>query len=471
MRKIAISYSPIGQLDRDKVLACIPGPASERPCGFMDAGVVISPLVVKLPFDTKPRSELIVVAWFAIDEPISQKIQVLINPSVEEKNLLWNTTSPLDFDKALTLIHHPKLIDISPNQAFKLIPCRIPKPWGEEVWFSGIEERGISQVELSTGKTFDLPLLLQALGPQATANGKPPILLKILEPKPNPLTGSLYYELHKEKQEVYIVSQINPKSWPNGTGRMKYGISKTKRDNFRSEQEFLDAFQSTCLAYEKTRQNIDEKINEFKILENIMPEQTISDEKWEQWNQMLPSALRQEDEQLRQEIESFVGWLDLKIGDVVQVETLVPHSLQYGITVIEFQTPVYERLIITFNQKVLTQNHWDIEKAFEIMKPAYPELKPLEKVFQNESLIIEKAVDFSDFDVLRIKQFTHEYHLELVAVGHTMIFALNSPLQVHGQTSLSLMPGESCFIPTGASKLLITTDNPDCTWLLGREKI
>jgi len=54
-------------------------------------------------------------------------------------------------------------------------------------------------------------------------------------------------------------------------------------------------------------------------------------------------------------------------GDCVEVKPGVPHSLRRGVEVIEFQTPVYERLILAASQPVQTQNHWDSAAAAEAM--------------------------------------------------------------------------------------------------------
>ena len=67
----------------------------------------------------------------------------------------------------------------------------------------------------------------------------------------------------------------------------------------------------------------------------------------------------------RRSMQAFTGSRALRKGDVVQVAPHVPHSLQQGVQVFEFQTPTYERNIISFNQKVLTQDHWDSDYAIE----------------------------------------------------------------------------------------------------------
>ena len=79
----------------------------------------------------------------------------------------------------------------------------------------------------------------------------------------------------------------------------------------------------------------------------------------------LPEALRQEEKEPRQKAYAFIGRVSVEVGDVVTFPALQVHSLQHGIRVIEFQTPHYERLIVMFAQKVLTQNHWDTDRAMD----------------------------------------------------------------------------------------------------------
>ena len=43
------------------------------------------------------------------------------------------------------------IVDI--GSALPLAPVYIPKPWGQEIWFSGIERRGLSGVSSATGVT------------------------------------------------------------------------------------------------------------------------------------------------------------------------------------------------------------------------------------------------------------------------------------------------------------------------------
>ncbi|MEM7365774.1 MAG: hypothetical protein AAF525_17280, partial [Pseudomonadota bacterium] len=68
-------------------------------------------------------------------------------------------------------------LDIRPVHLLHTWPLssvRIPKPWGEEIWFTGIEARGVSHV-------LDTPLhwLLHVAGDLFDASSQPPLLLKI----------------------------------------------------------------------------------------------------------------------------------------------------------------------------------------------------------------------------------------------------------------------------------------------------
>jgi mannose-6-phosphate isomerase class I len=84
-----------------------------------------------------------------------------------------------------------------------------------------------------------------------------------------------------------------------------------------------------------------------------------------QWQREIDPRLLKREEVLRKAMNSFSALRDLRPGDVVQVHPHTPHSLQHGVRVIEFQTPHYERYILSFAQKVVTQDHWDTEKALD----------------------------------------------------------------------------------------------------------
>ena len=471
MRKISLGLTEHKQLIPDTMVVCIPGAPYERPYGVSGDAVVLSPLVIKLPFDQKLRHELIAISWFKGNDSYPFQMQILVDPTKEEKRLLWNTTSKPTFEAFKELLDHPKIQDLTPNRAFKLTPVNIPKPWGQEVWFTGIEERGVSRVELIPGESIILPIILSTLGKGATSNTtSPPILLKILDPKPNPKTGSLYFELHQEKQEVYIVSKVHPEAWPTGKGRMKYGIDQKQRLKFPSQDDFKDAFKQLCLDYEACRSEVELEFDKRRHLAGLGPKDQIPEPLLETWHKSLPPGLAQKEATLQNQLDNLTGWLNLSVGDVVKVQKTVPHSLQYGITVIEFQTPVYERFIITFNQKVLTQDHWDIDAAFDIMTIEEPKPQTLKSITDNDTVLLEEAVSFESFDVIRVSQRKETYTLDLSDFGHAIIFALKGKLQVIGMSALALDTGEACFIPAAVALLNIRAEDHETVWLLGREK-
>jgi len=251
-------------------------------------------------------------------------------------------------------------IDLS--QPLSLGTCHIPKPWGQEIWYTGIEERGVCTVE-----QIPLPYFLEASSLIGASSGVTPILLKILDPVNTEVTGDLYFELHLEKREVYVVTHIDEGAWPDGKGKIRYGFSTTKRNEYSDDQAFAEAYLAAVKAYQRIR--------------------TIIDNNPESANM----TMLQQESDLRIEMDSFTATRDLNVGDVIRVNPLVPHSLQHGVRVIEFQTPHYERLILSFAQKVLTQSHWDTEEAMKIV-----DLNPTE--FNDHDLV----ADFEEFTVERI---------------------------------------------------------------------
>ena len=49
-------------------------------------------------------------------------------------------------------------------------------------------------------------------------------------------------------------------------------------------------------------------------------------------------------------VQAFMNPVPLRVGDAVTIPPRVPHSLQKGVHVIEFQTPVFERKILAAGQ-------------------------------------------------------------------------------------------------------------------------
>jgi hypothetical protein len=100
------------------------------------------------------------------------------------------------------------------REPLSLEPCTVDKPWGREVWYTGIEKRGRSWVRSGTGRT-ELPYALGMFPvPLVGEEERPPLLLKALEPLPQEVLGDLYLEVHQEKWEVYVVLDVNREAWP-----------------------------------------------------------------------------------------------------------------------------------------------------------------------------------------------------------------------------------------------------------------
>jgi len=212
-----------------------------------------------------------------------------------------------------------------------LRPTCIPKPWGQEIWYTGVEERGVC---CFGDEECRVPIpWLQAVLPDTGTAGEALVLLKILDPLPTPVKGDLYFELHEEKREVYVVTRVDPQAWPDGTGYIRYGFDPARVRDHASPQQFRASYLQAVAHYESVRRELD-------ALEGQPSE-----------------ALLAREVALRESMNAFTHLRPLAVGDVVVVPLRLPHSLQHGVRTIEFQTPVYERKILSFAQQVLTQDH------------------------------------------------------------------------------------------------------------------
>ena len=209
----------------------------------------------------------------------------------------------------------------------------VAKPWGQEVWYSGVEARGESGVYTTAG----LVRLTQYLADRART--RPVILLKVLQPT----TGNLYLEVHETKSEVYIVDRIE------GEGRMLLGPRREVLARM-GDADFRAAVREAAAEAESGQAGIEV-------------------------------------------VQSFMNPLDLGLGDAVTIPLRMPHSLLSGVHVIEFQTPVFERKILAASQPLATQQGWDVDAAVAAMDLAVPPrvVSPQEGGVQ----IIARAPDFT----------------------------------------------------------------------------
>jgi hypothetical protein len=296
------------------------------------------------------------------------------------------------------------------SQAIRLDPVHIAKPWGQEIWFSGMEARGESRVIGEDGQSLPLSQYL-ACAPKRLHQQLPVTLLKVLDPLPQRVTGDLYFEVHEEKREVYVVTSIDPKAWPDGQGGIRFGMDQTRRSEAESDKAFRSAFLASVKTYEQIRRSIDAG-------ERIDP---------------------QAERQARADYEAFTAMRRLNVGDVVVVPTWTPHSLQHGVRVVEFQTPTYERYIIAFAQKVLTQNHWDSEHAVANMSLDAPD----EPAFEQVNDHLERVARFDHFNVCRgvVGPDPHTLRSNL---PYALVISLDGHMNVGG---LRLAPEQAAFIP------------------------
>lgn len=390
-----------------------------------------------------PQLELLAVIELSQPQGVSR---VLLGPVADAGELASISAEP-DLTALSALLGWPLL---NLGHAIRLQPIAIAKPWGQEIWYTGIEARGQSQVTDGRYAT-PLPWLLSLLPQQLAAGSERELnLLKILDPLPEEVFGDLYFELHQEKQEVYVVTYVDPEAWPQGTGGIRIGFNPDKRAQYTSDEKFIRAFGDAVKAYEKVRRRIDELLDQYREADGIGLNEPVSAAQTKQWLQAVPADLLQAEQQLRGNMDEFKATLPLDVGSVLKVPCYTPHSLLHGVRTIEFQTPVYERQILSFAQKVLTQDHWDTEQALQCMNLGDHQLQPLAVVEKHETVLVEEVVAFSDFDVWRITlQPGARYQLQLS--GYALVIGVTGVATASGQ---SLRGEEACLLAAASEKLL-----------------
>lgn len=396
--------------------------------------------------------DLELLALIELDEQQAVS-RVLLGPAADAATLT-DVPAAKDLEPLADVLAWP-LLDVT--QAIRLQPVAIAKPWGQEIWYTGIEERGQSRV--TDGRhSMPLPWLLSLL-PQQLAAGRPRELnlLKILDPLPEEVFGDLYFELHEEKQEVYVVTHVDPLAWPDGTGGIRIGFDADKRAQYAADDDFIRAFGNAVKAYESVRRSIDALLDQQRQAAGIGLNEPVSAAQTKQWLQSVPPDLIRAEQELRLKMDEFKATLPLDVGSVLKVPCYTPHSLLHGVRTIEFQTPVYERQILSFAQKVLTQDHWDTEQALACMNLGEHQLQPLPVLEQDEAVLVEEVVAFSDFDVWRITlQPGAAYPLRVS--DYALVIGVTGVVTAQGQT---LHGEQACLLAAAAAKSLHNhTDAP-----------
>ena len=128
-----------------------------------------------------------------------------------------------------------------------------------------------------------------------------PLLLKILDPLAEENIGDLYFELHTEKVEVYVVTHVDRSAWPDGIGYIRYGFNQTLLKQYESPDLFLSDYRAAVKNYEQIRRKIDAGA----------------------------SGLAKTEAKLRQAMYCFTDLQPIMLGDVITVEPFMPHSLMH----------------------------------------------------------------------------------------------------------------------------------------------
>ncbi len=284
-----------------------------------------------------------------------------------------------------------------------LAPVMIPKPWGREIWFTGIEARGQSEV-VGEGGRMSLHWLLSIAEHDIFGSARAPLnLLKILDPLPDPVYGDLYFELHRQKSEVYVVTAVHPDSWPGGRGAIRFGLAPDARREHATDGEFRAAYLADVRAYQGIRGAIDAVQDGWRCAEGFEPNAPVAAATLRRWHAALAPELRLQEAHAREVMERHTHMAPLQVGDVVQIPPLLPHALQHGVRTVEFQTPVYERKILAFGQKVLTQDHWDTEDVIAEMRIDAPPISEIVVLSETPALRHERIATFPDFVVERLR--------------------------------------------------------------------
>ena len=343
------------------------------------------------------------------------------------------------------ILQKENLAYIHSNSLITLYPHLEHKPWGKEIWFTGIEERGQAKIEsYFKKKKMNLTDFLYLYSNHCCNGQNQLVLLKILESIPERIFGDLYLELHEKKQETYIITDVNSQIHKMKTAQMKYGLNLDKRKTFKKLKFFKQSFFRAVMKYKKIRDFIDKQ---------AYPQKANIKQYKKNLKQISPECKKKELE-LRDEMNSYIGSYPVKKGDVISINNLIPHSLQHGIRCIEFQTPVYERLIISFTQKVIRQNHWDTKKAIRVMKKAFPYKQKLKKLKQTNYFDIELICRFKDFKVVRYRFFKNS-RIDLSFKTYTLFIAMDDLSTAQIEKKTQLLTAEQGFLLPSFKKITL----------------
>ena len=423
--------------------------------GSSDARAIV--LVVDFPFVeywTEQKSSIALTALFHISG-CGIKLSVFPAQAIRGEGFPLNEVNIEDWISGLSF----PVFDLS--APIPLQPIAIPKPWGQEIWYTGIERRGVAEVG-THGKKIPLPWLLAAVPKRLCGGATEPILLKILDPLPEPVFGDLYFELHQRKQEVYVVTAVDKHAWPDGRGAIRFGFDSGLREEYGDDPRFLDDYFAAVRSYRRVRVEIDKLLDAIRLREGVDLNEAVSAATLQVWLQEVPQQLRKEEEGLRAAMDRFTRMLPLAVGDVVKVPCLLPHSLQHGVRTVEFQTPVYERLILSFAQKVLTQPEWDTGAAASLLQLDPPPVLPFPITAQGEGWVEKRIVGFDNFEVLRVSLQPGARRDLRVVSNYGLGMVVGASLLLNKR---QLAPDEAALLPAGLRCELVNA-GPEAAYFL-----
>jgi hypothetical protein len=348
------------------------------------------------------------------------------------------------------------------DQPLCLAPVAVAKPWGREFWYTGIEARGTSGV--TDGRCTSPLSWVLAAAPQRLCGGARIALLKVLDPAPEAVFGDLYFELHDTKQELYIVTHVDRRAWPDGRGAIRLGMNAARRATYADDARFRAAYVAAAKEYETVRRTIDGLLDEKRAASGVALDSTVPIVLMQRWLDELDPILIEDERVRRIAMDRFTEMRSLAEGDIVLLPCGVPHALQHGVRVIELQTPTFERRILSFAQKVLTQDHWDTETGAASMRlDSVPLVEP--RVLMRESdCTIERVVEFDGVGTRRVRLSP----AARLTLPQDLPYALC--IGISGELSLGnarLVTETACLVPQSAShRTLFNSGDRDAVCLV-----
>ncbi len=333
------------------------------------------------------------------------------------------------------------------DQPLILAPVTIAKPWGREHWYTGIEARGTSGVTDGRCST-PLPWVL-ATAPRRLCGAAPIVLLKVLEPAADPVLGDLYFELHDTKQELYVVTHVDRHAWPDGRGAIRFGMHPGRRAEFGDDDRFRAAYLAAVREYEAVRRTIDRLLDQKRAATGIELDAPVPIAMMRRWLDEIEPALIEAEGVRREAMNAFTQVHLLQEGDIVQLPCGLPHALQHGVRVVELQTPTFERRILSFTQKVLTQDHWDTQAGMERMRLDSP--PPLEPrvLLQEPDCTVERVAEFDGFGSRRVRLAPSAQLTLSKGLPYALCIGISGELSLG---NVSIARETACLVPNSATQ-------------------